>query len=94
MLYIADSLNREFGKIQNYAKIIVHMEIANKKFVKILFAITAISFLWFGTFDSMHQALPVVLGDAQAKQDPVVDIGAADDLGAAVNLVQTAASEP
>ncbi|OGN10768.1 MAG: hypothetical protein A3J46_01965 [Candidatus Yanofskybacteria bacterium RIFCSPHIGHO2_02_FULL_41_11] len=47
-------MNREFGKIQNYAKIIVHMEIANKKFVKILFAITAISFLWFGTFDSMH----------------------------------------
>ncbi|MFA6295492.1 MAG: hypothetical protein WC666_03655 [Candidatus Paceibacterota bacterium] len=30
------------------------MEIANKKFVKILFAITAISFLWLGTFGLMH----------------------------------------
>jgi len=30
------------------------MEIANKKFVKILFAITTISFLWFGTFGLMH----------------------------------------
>ncbi len=30
------------------------MEIANKKFVKILFAITAISFLWLGTFGLLH----------------------------------------
>lgn len=30
------------------------MEIANKKIVKILFALTAISFLWFGTFGLLH----------------------------------------